>query len=63
MVNEPDEDGNAIGDVKSDCSNGGGSGEGDGGAEGWEGEAEGEGCCEPDGADGGAEAVVDLVEE
>lgn len=63
LVDEADEDGDAVGDVESDGGDGGCGCEGDAGAEGGDGEEEGEEGGEPDGADGGAEAGVYGVEE
>jgi hypothetical protein len=63
VVDEPDEDWEAVGDVQADGGDGGCGCEGDTGAEGGDGEEEGEECGEPDGADGGAEACIYGVEE
>lgn len=62
-VDEPNKNGDAVGYVEPDCCDGGCRCEGDGGAEGGEREAEAEKGGEPDGADGGTEAVVYFVEE
>lgn len=52
MPDQPDQNGEAVADVQSDCRDGGGGCEGDAGAEGGQGETEGEEGREPDCVDG-----------
>jgi hypothetical protein len=63
VVDEADEDREAVGEVQADGGDGGCGCEGDTGTEGGDGEEEGEEGSEPDGANRGAEAGVDGVEE
>ncbi len=62
-VDKANQNWDSVGDVETDCCNGGGGCEGNGASEGGEGEAEGEKGSEPYGADGRLELVVDFVEE
>ena len=62
-VNESKEDRDAVGYVKSYRSDGGSCCESDARTERGQRETEGEEGCEPDSANGGAEAIVDFVEE
>jgi hypothetical protein len=62
-VDEPDENGNSVRDVQSNRGDRSCRPEGYGASEGRQRETEGEEGGKPDGADGGAEPVVDFVEE
>ena len=63
VVDEADEDGDAVGKVETDRGDGCGGGEGDARAEGGDGEQEGEESGEADCTDGGGEVEVDVCEE
>ena len=63
MVDQANEDRDAVGYVQSNCSDGCCGCEGNRRAERGEGEAEGEEGGKPDGTDWGAEAIIDFVEE
>lgn len=62
-IDEPDEDRDSVRDVEPNCCDAGCGSKGDRASERGQRKTEGEEGGEPDGADGGAELVVDFVEE